>query len=165
MADAGRDRGTDRFAKAAHRMGGWSSADTVAATIMRDAARNIVTEGMAIRKVARTVARREVLLRLRRATELHAGSQVTRVAVIAVMPSASCAPTKMKQASYVARQWFPRFHVTLLDRLDNDFITIRPFIMTMSSATPSLQIRADPALIECGGTRNNSGTCSWNATG
>jgi len=63
-------------------MGGWSSADTVAATIMRDAARNIVTEGMAIRKVARTVARREVLLRLRRATELHAGSQVTRVAVM-----------------------------------------------------------------------------------
>ena len=153
MADAGRDRGTDRFAKAAHRMGGWSSADTVAATIMRDAARNIVTEGMAIRKVARTVARREVLLRLRRATELHAGSQVTRVAVIA-------APTKMKQAG----QWFPRD----LDHgrcIDNDFITIRPFIMTMSSATPSLQIRADPALIECGGTRNNSGTCSWNATG
>ena len=61
-------------------MGGWSSADTVAATIMRDAARNIVTEGMAIRKVARNVAHREVLLRLRRATELHAGSQVTRVA-------------------------------------------------------------------------------------
>ena len=48
---------------------------------------------------------------------------------------------------------------------------IRPFdhhynIMTMvSSATPSLQIRTDPALIECGGTRNSSRTCSWNATG
>jgi len=35
----------------------------------------------------------------------------------------------------------------------------------VTSATPPLQIRADPALIECGGNRNKSRSCSWNATG
>ena len=93
---------------------------------MRDAARNIVTEGMAIRKVARNVASREVLLRLRRATELHAGSQVTRVAVIAVMPSASRrhAPTKLKMKQGSSGFHFPR-DLDVLDvarLIDYDFI-------------------------------------------
>lgn len=36
---------------------------------------------------------------------------------------------------------------------------------TMVTSSPPLQIRADPSLIECGGTRNKSRSCSWNATG